>query len=128
METSTRHICVFIERPAQAVYEFVSAVENLPRWASGLGDTIRVVGEELIAEGVLGKVKVRFAPHNDWGVLDHDVELESGQVVHNPLRVLPCGAGSEIVFSLFRADGVSDEAFEADAAHISKDLETLKAL
>lgn len=34
------------------------------------------------------------------GLLDHDVELESGMVVHNPMRVVPNGEGSEFMFTL----------------------------
>jgi hypothetical protein len=42
--------------------------------------------------------------------------------------VLPNGAGSEIVFTLFRRPGVSAAQFAQDAEAVEKDLHTLKRL
>jgi hypothetical protein len=39
----------------------------------------------------MGRVTVTFAPRNDFGVLDHDVTLPSGETVYNPLRVISDG-------------------------------------
>ncbi|HEX4445220.1 MAG TPA: hypothetical protein VH044_00730 [Polyangiaceae bacterium] len=123
-----RNLSVGILRAPKDVYAFASNGENLPRWASGLGRTIRNVGGEWIADGPLGRVTVRFAPANDLGVLDHDVALESGATVHNPLRVVPNGAGSTVIFTLLRLPGVSEQKFADDAKWVEKDLTTLKEL
>lgn len=123
-----RHVSVSVDRPPEVVYAFAADIENLPRWATGLGQTMRHVDGEWIAEGPLGQVTVRFAERNAFGVLDHDVVLESGATVHNPLRVVPNGAGSEVVFTLFRQPGASAEAFAKDAQAVERDLRTLKAL
>ncbi len=122
------HLSVSIERPPADVYAFVVDPRNLPRWASGLGGSIEEVGGEWIAASPLGKVKVRFTERNELGVLDHYVTLESGQTVFVPMRVLPRGAGSELVFTLFRLPGTSDEAFSADARTVERDLAALKRL
>jgi hypothetical protein len=76
----------------------------------------------------MGKVKVRFADRNAFGVLDHDVTLESGVTIHNPMRVLSNAGGSEVVFSLFRRPGITDAEFESDASAVARDLSALKAL
>jgi uncharacterized membrane protein len=123
-----RHVSVSINRPPEEVYSFAAKMENLPKWAAGLGKTIRNVNGEWVAEGPVGKVKVRFAERNAFGVLDHDVVLESGATVHNPVRVLPNGAGSEVVFTLLRQPGVSAEKFLEDAQAVERDLRTLKGL
>src|SRR5512139_1010493 len=96
-----RHVSVSIERPPQDVYAFASDPANLPRWAAGLSRGIEEVDGEWVADSPMGKVKVRFVPRNAFGVLDHDVVLPTGESVHNPMRVLPNGAGSEVVFTLF---------------------------
>ncbi len=44
------------------------------------------------------------------------------------MRVVANGAGSEIIFTLFRLPGISDEKFAADAEWVRRDLNTLKAL
>lgn len=123
-----RHISVSIDRPPAEVYRFASTIENLPRWATGLSSSMRQVDGEWIAESPMGKVRVRFAEQNAFGVLDHDVILESGEAVHNPVRVVPNGAGSEVIFTLFRQPGVPAEKFAEDARWVEKDLRTLKGL
>jgi hypothetical protein len=71
---------------------------------------------------------VRFAAPNDLGVLDHDVILPSGATVHNPMRVVPDGPGSTVIFTLLRLPGVSEAKFTHDAKWVEKDLTTLKEL
>ena len=123
-----RHVSVSINRSPRDVYQFVSNMENLPRWASGLGSTIQNVGGEWLADSPMGRITIRFADRNELGVLDHDVILESGTSVHNPLRVVPNGSGSEVTFTLFRLPGVSEDKFAEDAKWVQKDLNTLKRL
>lgn len=123
-----RHISVPIDRPPHEVYDFASEPENLPRWATGLGGSIKKVNGEWVADAPMGRIKIRMTKKNALGVLDHDVVLDSGAVVHNPLRVLPRGRGSEVVFTLFRQPGVTDEKFSEDAQWVEKDLNILKGL
>jgi hypothetical protein len=123
-----RHVTVSIQRSPQDVYAFVTNGENIPRWAAGLGKEVRLVDGEWMAEGPLGKVRVRFAPANDFGVADHDVVLPTGGTVHNPIRVLPNHTGSTVVFTLMRLPGVSEQQFDDDAKTVKQDLDTLKRL
>ena len=60
--------------------------------------------------------------------MDHDVKLESGVTIHNPMRVVPNGEGSECVFTLLRRPGMSDAEFARDKAAVESDLKTLKDL
>ena len=78
--------------------------------------------------GPIGLVRVRFSPDNPFGILDHTVTMENGLVVENPLRVVANGDGAEIMFTLLQRPDLNDAAFEADAAHVLKDLGTLKNL
>lgn len=118
-----------IARDWRAVYAFAAKPENMPRWASGLAAGLTPDGDDWIADGgAVGDVRVRFAPPNDFGVIDHSVTLPNGLVVENALRVVPNGDGAEVMFTLLRQPGMDDTAFELDAAHIARDLETLKQL
>jgi len=111
MTFMSKHISVSINRSAAQVYEFASNPENLPKWAAGLSGSIKKVNEDWIAEAPLGRVKVKFAEKNQFGVLDHDVTLPSGVKVYNPLRVFPNNDGSELVFTLYRRPDMSDQEF-----------------
>jgi hypothetical protein len=76
----------------------------------------------------MGKAKIRFAEKNQFGILDHDVILESGVTFHNPMRVVPNGRSSEVIFTLFGQPGMSDEQFSEDAKWVEKDLTILRDL
>lgn len=122
-----QHVSIYIGLPSTDVYEFASNPANLPFWASGLARSeIKQDGKVWLAEAPFGAVKIKFAERNDFGVMDHDVELESGVVVHNPMRVVPNGDGCEFVFTLFRQPGMSEEQFVEDRLSVEKDLKKLK--
>ena len=123
-----KHISVSIECSAAEVYEFASNPENLPQWAGGLSGSIKKVGDEWIAEAPMGTLKVNFAEKNKFGILDHDVTLSSGAKFYNPMRVFPNNDGSEVIFTLFRRAGMSDQNFADDAGSVETDLNKLKTL
>jgi len=89
MTFKSKHISVSINRSSHQVYEFASNPGNLPKWAAGLGGSIKNVNGEWIAETPMRRVKVKFADKNKFGVLDQDVTLPSGAKVYNPMRVFP---------------------------------------
>jgi polyketide cyclase/dehydrase/lipid transport protein len=126
MPTETRHLTVSIDRPAGAVYGYVRDPAHLPSWAAGLAAGIRLERGEWVADSPMGRVLVRFVPVNEYGVLDHGVVLPDGTTTTNPLRVLPDGQGSEVVFSLRRRPGMTEEEWSADTAAVTADLESLK--
>jgi hypothetical protein len=76
----------------------------------------------------MGKVKIKFAKKNEFGILDHEVVLESGEKFNNPMRVIANGQGSEIFFTLIRKPKISAAKFAEDAAWVKKDLGILKGL
>lgn len=124
-----RHLSVSIERSPAEVYRFAADPTNLPRWARGLAEgPAQLDGDSLVVSSPMGTVRVRFVAPNALGVLDHDVTLPSGEVVHNPMRVIANGGGSEVVFSLFRRSRVTDVELDADAAAVMRDLQSLKSL
>ena len=116
-----------VERPAQYVYDYVHDPRNLPEWASGLGRSVKLEDGRWVAEAAFGWVVVAFVERNDFGVLDHDVTLPSGEVIRNPLRVIADGATRcDVVFTLRRQPHAGDEEFERDIAAVTGDLHTLK--
>lgn len=123
-----RTLSVSIARPADEVYRFVADPLNLPCWAEGLGGAVQKTADGWIVDTPNGPLDLRFAPQNDFGVLDHWVGVKPGEVVYVPMRVIANGTGSEILLTLLRMPGMSDAAFAADAAQVQRDLERLKRL
>ena len=121
-------ISIAIARKPAAVYAFASNPKNLTKWAGGLGGSIRRVRGKWVADSPMGKVIISFARENSFGVLDHDVRLESGATFYNPMRVQSNGTGSEVMFTLYRLPNVTDKAFRNDARRIRTDLAKLKSI
>jgi Polyketide cyclase / dehydrase and lipid transport len=124
----SRYLSESIDRPAAEVYEYAVDPANLPEWAPGLGTSVEKVGEEWFVETPMGRVAFAFAERNDFGVLDHDVTLPSGETFSNPMRVIADGDRCEVVFTLRRQPDVTDDEFERDAAAVAGDLARLKRL
>jgi hypothetical protein len=128
MATEARKLSVSIQRSAAEAYEFLSLPENFPKWASGLGASLRRAGADWIAETPDGPATVRFTERNSRGVLDHSVQLPRGGSVYVPLRVIANGEGCELVLTLFRLPAVPEEKFAADAAWVMRDLQAAKRI
>lgn len=126
MVTHSQHVDVRIRRPLDEVYEFASDPRNLPAWAPGLGSSVEWVEDHWIADSPMGRVVFAFVSRNDHGVLDHHVTLPTGETVYNPMRVIADGAGCEVIFTLRRRAGQTDQDFEHDAATVARDLAALK--
>ena len=123
------HIGVVIDATRDAVYAFARDPHRLPQWAAGLaqGGIEVTVDDALVLDSPMGRVTVRFAPINEYGVLDHDVTLPDGTVVNNPVRVLVHPDGAEVVFTVRQGDA-SDADLARDSAAVKADLERLKGL
>jgi hypothetical protein len=126
--STSKTVSVSIARPAAEAYEFLSVPENFPKWASGLGASLRKVGGDWVAETAEGPVRVCFSEPNCFGVLDHSVIRPQGGSVYVPLRVVARERGCELVLTLFRQPDMSDEKFAADAEWVMRDLQAAKRL
>ena len=73
-------------------------------------------------------MQLRFAEKNDFGVLDHYVTTAQGVEIYVPMRVVPNGSGSEVMFTLFKTPDMSDKQFAEDAGMVERDLKTLKSV
>jgi hypothetical protein len=128
MAGEVRKLSVSINRSAAEAYEFLSAPENFPKWASGLGTSLRPAGADWIAETAEGPMTVCFSERNSFGVLDHSVARPDGMTVYVPLRVVAKGDGCDLVLTLFRQQEMSDEKFAADAEWVMRDLHAAKRI
>jgi uncharacterized protein YndB with AHSA1/START domain len=82
----SRTITVRIARPRRDVYDFTAVPENFPRWASGLGRSLKSVDGEWISD--------------NFGVLDHHVDIRPGVDIYIPMRVIANGSGREVILTL----------------------------
>jgi hypothetical protein len=126
MTSESRHISEWIDRRPQEVYDYAADPANLPQWAPGLGSSVEKVDGRWYVETSEGRVGFAFVQRNEYGVLDHYVTMPSGEIVYNPMRVIADGSSCEVVFTLRRRPGLSDEDFRADTDAVAADLTRLK--
>lgn len=123
---NSQTLSVFIAAPPARVYGFAADPVHLPMWVPSFCKSVARSGDDWVVESPLGRALFAFAPPNDYGVLDHTVTLPDGTRFFNPMRVIANGAGSEVLFTLFQHEGMSDEQFRGDAALVRSDLESLR--
>jgi hypothetical protein len=122
------HVSRSLDADLRTVVAVAGDPSKLPLWAAGLATGIRQEDGRWYTDSPMGRVEVAFTGPTEEGILDHDVTLPDGTVVHNPLRVVQNEDGSEIVFTLFQRTGMSDEEFRADARQVEEDLARLAQL
>jgi hypothetical protein len=126
----SRTVSVEIAAAADTVYRCVRDPAQLPRWAAGICRSVTVKdGIWHVDTGTeLGTVQLAFCADNAFGVLDHVVTLPGGQGQLNPMRVIANGEGSELMFTVFQTEGMSEEAFVKDVQAVTRDLKTIRML
>ena len=124
----SQHLSVFIRRSVTDVYAYVSNPANLPAWAEGLSSGIELVNGDWVSISPMGRVIVEMIEPNDLGVVDHWVTTPDAAVFYNPMRVIEADDGCEVIFTLRRQPGMSDDGFETDAIAVITDLSTLKGI
>jgi hypothetical protein len=129
-DAGTRHVSRVIALPWREVYDYAADPRHLVAWASGLASaSVTPAGDgSWLASSPFGDVTVRFVGPNDLGVLDHTVRMPDGTEVLNPMRVVPHDDGAEVVFTVRRRAGTTDDDVAADAAVVAGDLETLRGI
>ena len=127
MSTDTLRLGVRIARPVADVYAYVSDPAHLPEWAPGLGTQVEQVDGQWFVVTPQGRARVTFAPRNPYGVLDHEVVTPDGTVVHVPLRAVADGDDAcDVVLTLRRAPGMTDDELARDADLVRADLVRLR--
>jgi hypothetical protein len=125
---NSRTMNISIGSEPQVVYDFVSNLENLPRWAPKTFPFIKGMNGKWVVETQQGKIEVVLAERNNFGILDHLVKLPSGVEIYIPMRVVKNAVGSEVMLTVFQTPEMTDEVFAKDVETVEKDLKHLKAI
>lgn len=124
----SRTVSISIKCDPKTVYNFVFDLNNLPKWATTFCQSIKKSGGDWTIKTPQGLVKIRIADLNDWGILDHYLFPQTGDEVFVPMRVVPNGSGSEVIFTVFQSPEMSNQNFVDDMKLVKKDLLSLKEI
>jgi uncharacterized protein YndB with AHSA1/START domain len=117
---------IAIAASPQAVFAFVADPHNLPRWAPNFASAVRPVDEDWLVRQGEDEARITVRVSRDHGTVDLLAAADHGRGAFT--RVVPNGAGSEYVFTLFFADGADEAAIARQMAVVEEELETVRAL
>lgn len=126
---SSQNISMTIARNWLDLYETIWKPEYFPKWASGLcSGTLEPEGNHWRARNSEGSLKIRFTPHNPFGVMDHWINGGTGKEVYMPMRVIANEQGAEVIITVYRQSLMSDDKFLQDIERVRKDLTQLNCI
>ena len=113
--------------PKERVFDYLAAVENLPRWATDFARELkRVDGEWKVVNG-LGEFVFRIEADPKTGVIDMLAGPTRDALSLFPTRVVPLDeTSSAFTFTMFQAPGQADEIFEAQYRSLLRELANLE--
>jgi hypothetical protein len=119
--SETRQIS--IQAPPEKVLEVVGDARRLPAWAPNFAETVEADGEHWVVNGDL-KIDIRVEP--ELGTVDILRVKDPPTGAYS--RVVPNGAGSEYLFTLFFPDETAEEAVTKQMTVVEEELWTIRAL
>ncbi len=103
-----------LNAPREKVFEFVSSVENLPKWAVVFCRGLERRGGRWWVKTPEGELIVRFEADAKTGVVDMYAGPADDQMQLAPTRVVGLPGGRTLfLFTTIQYPGMTDEAFKA---------------
>jgi hypothetical protein len=110
----------------KSVVAFLTDMENWKTWAPWVRSVTRQSEGSWSLDTTDGAMTVQFVEPNSFGILDHRVTLASGMTMHNAMRVVPNGSGSELEMVVMQSPEMSTEQFDQDLQAVTDDFARLK--
>jgi hypothetical protein len=111
----------------ERVFDYMSDVRNLPRWATEFARELRREGDRWIVRNNLGELVFEIRADARTGVIDMLAGPSPDELAVFPTRVvgLP-GGGSAYSFTMFQAPGMPDELFESQHESLRREFANIE--
>ena len=123
----TRTVTTVLEAPKENVFDYLSKVENLPKWATEFARELRYEdGQAKVVNG-LGEFYFTIDADPDTGVIDMYAGPSLDELALFPTRVVELAGGtSAFSFTMFQQSGMPDELFESQHASLMREFENIE--
>jgi len=124
---SSRTVTAVLEAPKEQVFDYLSQIANLPKWASEFARELKYEdGKAKVVNG-LGEFYVLIDADPDTGVIDMYAGPTETELALFPTRVvaLPAG-GSAFSFTMFQGAEMPDELFESQYQSLLREFENIE--
>src|SRR5215216_5675726 len=109
-----RTVTAVLDAPKDAVFDYLSRIENLPDWATDFARELKYEeGKAKVVNG-LGEFFFRIEPDAETGVIDMYAGPTEEELALFPTRVVALGVDtSAYSFTMFKSPAMPDELFES---------------
>jgi hypothetical protein len=122
----TRTVTTLLEAPRERVFDYLSRIENLPRWATEFARELKYEdGKAKVVNG-LGEFYFSIDADPDTGVIDMYAGPTEEELSLFPTRVVGLSDGrSAYSFTMFQAPGMPDELFESQYRSLLREFDNI---
>ena len=124
---TNRTVTTVLEAPSGEVFDYLSKIENLPRWATEFARELKREDDRFKVVNGLGELYFDVEADRRTGVIDMYAGPTLDELALFPTRVvgLP-GDRSAFTFTMFQAPGMPDELFESQYRSLLRELENVR--
>lgn len=124
----SRTVTAVLEAPSNAVFAFLSDVENLPTWATEFARELRFDGGRAKVVNGLGEFFFSIDADPATGVIDMYAGPTEEQMAVFPTRVVSLGPErSAYTFTMFQTPGMDDDLFAAQHRSLQNEFDNIRA-
>jgi hypothetical protein len=120
-------VTAVLDAPQTAVFDYLSKIENLPKWATEFARELKYDGGKAKVVNGLGEFYFTIAADEETGVIDMHAGPTEDELALFPTRVVPLPDGrSAFTFTMFQAPGMPDDLFESQYQSLRREFENLR--
>ena len=123
---SVTETCV-ISAPKTTVFQFLSEIENLPKWATQFVKKVMVVNGKQKILTPFGEVFLRFETNEKTGIIDIYAGSTEAAMTAAFMRVIPFSANSTgVAFTFFQYPSTDDKTWKLFCEWIKIEVGNIK--
>lgn len=122
-----RTVTAVLDAPKEAVFDYLSKIENLPDWATDFAQELKYEdGKAKVVNG-LGEFYFSIDADAASGVIDMYAGPTEDDLALFPTRVVALGMEkSAYSFTMFKQPGMPDELFESQYESLRREFENIR--
>ena len=120
-------VTTVLAAPPERVFDYMSDVRNLPRWATEFARELRREGDRWIVRNNLGELIFEIRADERTGVIDMLAGPTADELAMFPTRVVGLPDGQTAYsFTMFQAPGMPDDLFESQHESLRREFANIE--
>jgi hypothetical protein len=123
----SRSVTAVLDAPRDDVFDYLSKIENLPRWANEFARELRYENGKAKVVNGLGEFFFTIEADRATGVIDMYAGPTEDELALFPTRVVELpGDRSAYTFTMFQTPAAPDELFEAQYQSLLREFDNIR--